>query len=84
VHDPNSRRHNFKTIEGLHAPFEKLITRLVAFEFHFHVELERVRPRGIIDLHGVIDDEIDRHERLNNFRIFIQTRGRRAHRGEID
>jgi hypothetical protein len=32
----------------------------------------------------VIDDEIDRHERLDQLRIFLQLLHRVAHRGEID
>ena len=45
---------------------------------------KRRRGAGEIDLHGVIDDEIDRHERLDDFRIAAQSLHRAAHRREID
>ena len=45
---------------------------------------KRLGGAGEIDLHGVIDDEIHRHERLDDFRIAAESLHRAAHRGEID
>ena len=44
---------------------------------------KRLRRAGEIDLHGVIDDEIDRHERLDDFRIAAEALHRAAHGREI-
>ena len=45
---------------------------------------QRSRRTGEIDLHGVIDHQIDRHERLDDFRIATEPFHRAAHRREID
>jgi hypothetical protein len=84
MHDTDTRRDDFESFEGLHAPLEKLITRLVAFEFHFHVQAQGVGRGGEIDLNRVVDDQIDGDERFDHFRFFIQARGGGAHGGEIN
>ena len=45
---------------------------------------KRQSGAGEIDLHGVIDHEIDRHERLDDFRIAAEALDRAAHRRQID
>jgi hypothetical protein len=66
------------------APLEKFIALAVALEFHLHVQLQGLRRTGEVDLHGMIDDEIDRHERLDDFRVPAEALDRAAHRSEID
>ena len=69
VHDADARRHEAESLEGLLPPFQKFVALAVAFEFHVHVQAQGRGGAGEIHLHGVIDDEIDRHERLDDFRI---------------
>ena len=45
---------------------------------------KRFRRSGEIDLDGVIDDQIDRHERLDDFRIAAKSLHRTPHGREID
>ena len=39
VDNADTRRHDLKTVERLHAPFQKLIPRLIALEFDLHISL---------------------------------------------
>ncbi len=69
VDDADAGRDEAEGLEGLLAPLEELVALAVALEFHLHVELERLRGAGEIHLHGVIDHEVDRDERLDDFRV---------------
>src|SRR5207248_3270697 len=82
--DPDSRRNESESLESLLAPLQELVALAVTFEFHLHIQAERFRRAGKIDLHGVIDDEVHRHERLDDFRIATEFFHRASHRGEID
>ena len=84
MHDADTGRHDLKAVKGLHAPFEELITRLVALEFSLHIPLKGVADTGIIDLNRVIDHQIDRHQRLNQLGVFVQRGHRRTHGRQID
>ena len=84
MHDADARRHDPESVEGLHPPLQKLIALPVALELDIHVELQRVRTIGEIDLHGVVDHQIDGDQRLDDARIFLEARRRRAHRRQID
>jgi hypothetical protein len=53
-------------------------------EFEVKVAAQRVAGAGEIDLHGVIDDEIDGDERFNELRIFFEPSDGIAHSSEID
>ena len=66
--DADARRHDLEGLERLHAPLEKLVALAVALEFQFQIALQRVGRAGEIHLHGVIHDQIHRHERLDDFR----------------
>ncbi len=84
VHDADARRDEAESLERLLAPLEEFVTLAVALEFHVHVQLQRHGRAGEIDLDRVIDHEIDRDERLDDFRIAAQPFHRAAHGGEID
>src|SRR5438477_5041311 len=81
--DPDSGRNESESFESLLAPFQELVALAIAFEFHFHVQAQRFCRAGEIDLHRVIDHEIDWHERFDDFRIAAQFLHRASHRGEI-
>ncbi len=82
--DSDAGRHDLKRVEGLHAPFQKLVALAIALKLQIEVLLKRRRAPRKIHLHGVVHDEIDRHQRLDDLRIFAQALDRRAHRGQID
>ena len=84
VDDADAGRHDLERVERLHAPFQELVALGVALELDLHVEVERVGRAVVVDLHRVVDDEVDRHERLDDLRVRAQFGGDVAHRGEID
>ena len=81
---PIAGRDNAECFESLLAPFEELVTLAVAAEFHFEVELERFGTAEEIDLHGVVDDEINGDKRLDHGRILARGGHGIAHRRQID
>jgi len=84
VHDADARGHHAESLECLLAPLEELVAFAVAAEFHLEIQLERFRTAEEIDLHRVIDDEINGHERLDHGRILARRGHGVAHRGQVD
>src|SRR5690606_26241715 len=84
VDDADARRHNLERVERLHAPLEELVALAVALELELEIAHERLGRAGKIHLHGVVDDQVDRHERLDDLGILAEPINRRAHRGQID
>src|SRR5262249_1950111 len=82
--DADSRRNELESLERLLTPFEKLITLPVALELHIQIEFQRTRRTEEIDLHRVIDNQINRHERLDDLRVAAEPLHSAAHRREID
>ena len=80
----DARRNHAEAIECLHAPLQKLITRVVAAELHLHVFAERGAAAREINLHRMIDHQIDGNQRLDHAGIFVETHDRRPHRRQID
>ena len=66
------------------APAQELVAFAVAVEFQRFVLFDRVTPAGDIDHHGMVDDQIDGHERIDLLRIAAQPRDAVAHGCEID
>jgi len=83
VHDADAGRHDLEGIERLHAPLHELVALGVAVELELHVEIERRRRAVVVDHHRVVDDEVDRHERLEELWITPEVGGDIAHRREI-
>ena len=84
MNDADARRDNFEAVESLRAPFKKLITLTIALELHLHVQTESVGRTGEIDLDGVIDNQINGHERFDYFRILAQVGRGGTHGGQVD
>src|SRR6202030_895255 len=84
MHDTDAGRDEPESFERLLAPFQELVTLAVAFELHLHVQAERFGGPCEIHLHGMIDHEIDRDERLDDFWIAAEFLHRASHRREID
>ena len=62
----------------------KRVALAVALELDIDVLLQRVGTGEDVDLHRVVDHQIDRHQRVHLLRIAAQARDAVAHRGEID
>src|SRR5206468_8937991 len=84
MHDADSRRNELETLESLLTPLKKLVTLTIALELHVQIEFQRARRTEEIDLHRVIDDQIDRHERLDDLWVASEPLHRAAHRREVD
>ena len=84
MHDADAGRHDLEGVEGLFAPFEELVALLVALKLQREVLIQSVLRSGEVHLHAVIDHEIDRHERLDHFRISAQFLHFGTHGGQID
>ena len=82
--DAGARRHDAEIVERALAPFQEAIALAIALIFELDVLLEGFRRAEIVDDDGMIDDEIDRHERIDLLRIAAELGHRVAHRGQID
>ena len=82
--DAGAGRHDAEIGEGLLAPFQEAVALLVLLVFALDVLAERLARAEIIDHHRMVDDEIDRHQRIDLVRIAAERHHRVAHRGEID
>ena len=80
----DGRGHHAKGFEGLLPPFEKLVTLFIPAEFDLQIFQEGVGRARAVNLHGVIDDEVDWNERLDDGRVFAQCLNRVAHSGQVD
>ena len=84
VNDSDAGRHDGKRIKGLLTPLEKFIALAVADELDFHVAIESSLRSGEVYLHRVINNQINRHERLDFFRGSSTSHRSVAHRSNID
>ena len=84
VHDADAGRDDLEAIEGLHPPLEELVAGAVALELDPHVQLDGICDAGEVDLHAVVDHQIDRHLRLDDFGVAPRPVHRAAHGCEVD
>src|SRR5690606_13625821 len=84
VTDARAGRNNAEILKRLLAPAQELVALDVAFVLKFDVLFERAGAGEVIDHDRVVDHEIDRHERIDLFRIGAELGGGVAHGGEID
>ena len=84
VDDAGVRRHDLEVAERVLAPLEEAIALLVALELELGVLVERGLAAELVDLHRVIDDELDGLERVDLARVAAHALHRVAHRGEVD
>src|SRR6185437_7974861 len=69
VDDAGVGRDDFEVVERGLAPAEEGVALAVARELELGVQLERVVLGEVIDLDGVVDDELDRLQRVDLLRI---------------
>ena len=83
VHDARVGRNHAEILEGVLSPAKKRIALLVAVELQVCVDEERGVGSVFVDLNGVIDDEVDRLERVDLRSVAAESRERVAHCGEV-
>ena len=84
VADAGAGRHDGEIGERLLAPLQEAIALLVLLVFARDVLPERLRRAEIVDDHRMVDDEVDRNERVDLARVAAERGHRVAHRGEVD
>ncbi len=84
VADAGVRRHRLEVREGALAPAEECVALPVAAELERRVPLDREPGRKVVDLHRVVDHELDRDQRVDLLRVAAEVGHRGAHRGQVD
>ncbi len=84
MHDAGARRHDPEVGEGLLRPAQERVALAVALVLALDVDEERGVGAELVDLHGVVDDEVGRHERVDARRVAAHLGHRVAHGGEVD
>ena len=84
VDDPRPGRHDLEVAEALLAPAEEGVALAVALELELDVADERAARAEDVDLHRVVDHELDRNQRVDLLRVAAEVGHRVAHRGEVD
>ena len=84
VDDARVRRHDGEVVEPVLAPAQERVALLVALELALGVDAERVAGAEGVDLDGVVDDQLGRHERVDLGRLAPVVGHRVAHGGEVD
>ena len=84
MHDAGVRRDDLERVERVLAPAQELVPLLVALELLLGVLVGGVELAEVVDLHGVVDDELGRDERLDLRRVAAELGDRVTHGGEVD
>ena len=84
VDDAGVRRHRLEALERRLAPAQERVALAVALELLLGVDPERLGRAERVDLDGVVDHELDRHERVDRGRVAAHLGHRVAQRGEVD
>ncbi len=82
--DAGAGRHDAEIIERTLRPFQEFVALLVLAVFLIDVFLERLIVAEEVDVDRVIDDQIDRHQRIDLLRVAAERLHGVAHRGQID
>ena len=81
---PTPGRDHVESAEALHAPFQESVPGIIALDFHIQVLLQGFRAAEIIHLHGMIDDQVHRNQRLDDAGFAAQSLNGGAHRSKVD
>ena len=76
-------RHDAKVTKRVLTPLEELIAFPVALEFQNAIERECVPSSKVVDLYGVVDDQVRRLQRINRPRVAAHLQHRFPHGGKI-
>ena len=83
VADPGAGRNDAQTVERLLCPPEEGVALTVAPVLPLDVGLVRVSGSEEVDLHGMVDDQVDRDERIDGGGIATRPGDRAPHRREV-
>ncbi|MGY3295522.1 hypothetical protein ACVWWP_008589 [Bradyrhizobium sp. LM3.6] len=84
VADAGAGRHDGEVRERFLAPLQELVALLVLLVFLGDVLAESLVVTEEVHDHGVVDNEIDRHQRIDLLGIAAKLLHRVAHRSEVD
>ena len=84
VTNPCSRRDNSEIIKGRLAPFQEVITFHITLIFARDIFRFCAGRSEIIHHDGMVDNQMDRVERINRFGRTAELNDSVAHRGEVD
>ena len=82
--DAGIGRDDAKILERGLAPTQESVALLVALKFEEGIEIEGARSAELVDLNGVVDDEVGGDERIGEFGIGAHGSEGVAHGGEVD
>ena len=82
--DAGHRRDDAEVREYFLPPFEELVALMIALEFHLCIALEGIRIGKEIHLHRVVNDQVDRHERVDRFWVTAQPGNGSAHGRQVN
>ena len=86
VTDPHTRGDHAKVFKRVLGPLEKGVALDISFVLDRDVLVETRRGPGALDNDGVVDHELDRHQRVDLLRVAAQgddgvAHGRKVHHG---
>src|SRR5581483_9024522 len=81
---PGTRRHQSKLVERGLAPTQETVALVIAFELPLHIGAKGVDRSKAVDHDRMIDDKIDRRNRIDFRRVAAELTLRFAHGGKID
>ena len=84
VADARAGRHDLEIVERLAAPFEEFVALAVALIFELDILLEGARGAELVDHHAMVDDQVNRDQRIDLLRVAAELTHRVAHRREVD
>jgi hypothetical protein len=84
VDDAGARWHDAEVAEGGLGPAQELVALAIALVFAFDVERERTGGPEPVDLHGMVDDEVRRDQRIDLSRVTPEVGHGVAHDRQVD
>ena len=84
VDDAGVGRHHLEVVERLLPPAQETVALLVALELDLAVEVERVGPAKHVHLHGVVDHQFGRDQRIDLLWPAAEPDHRIAHGCQVD
>ncbi len=84
VHDAGVWRHDLEIAERALAPAQEGVAFAVALELDAVVVGQRLRGAVFIHLHGMVDDQLGRRQRVDLVGVAAEAGDRFAHRGQVD
>ena len=84
VADAGAGRHDAEIAEGLLAPAEEPVALAVPLIFELDILGEGAWAAELVDDHRMVDDEVDRHQRVDALGVAAEMQHGVAHGGEVD